>query len=412
MYLVSTEANPARQLSKALEFETSTLWFISIVLDSAAFRTTALVSESPKLSATITCAGGSVCLTIESRALDNSADLPCVGTTQVMSFEGVQIALLRLFFTLPTDLHYRVLVAWGPMTLIFVAGSSGYLGTHLVTQLASEKGIELATLEKLSVLEKETIGVEDIAALEVHLEDHFRQRSPDIVINLLGGNYRNSWSNSMPTLESNLLLPISIVQAALRARVRRFISIGTIWESCGHSALTSDAGPYVASKTFLSSFFRGNISKSQIAIVLRLGDLYGPSDTRPKLIPYLADCFQRQKVARINNPLGELSPIHVDDAVSAIIKATQDTLELKSQGFFDYDVNPNFIITVHDLIEKLRELGICPQFQFDAGPPARTPSLSEITSFKFLAGWSPQTPLSKGLARIFGEPAPQTNSHV
>lgn len=298
------------------------------------------------------------------------------------------------------------------MTHIFVAGSRGYLGTHLVTQLASENGTEVETLEKLSVFEKKTIGVEDIAALEVRLEDHFRQRSPDIVINLLGGNYRNSWSSSMPTLESNLLLPISIVQAALRARVRRFISIGTIWESCGHSALSSDVGPYVASKTLLSSFFRGNISTSQIAIVLRLGDIYGPSDTRPKLIPYLADCFQRQKVACINNPLGELSPIHVDDAVSAIIKATQDTLEFNSQGFLDYDVNPNYIMTVKDLLATLRKLGICPQIRIDAGPPARTPSLSAITSFKFLAGWSPKTPLAEGLARIFGEPAPQANSHL
>jgi len=329
-----------------------------------------------------------------------------------MSLEGVQIALLRFFFTQCTDLHYRVLVAWGPMTLIFVAGSSGYLGTHLVTQLASEKGIELATLEKLSVLEKKTIGIQDLATLEDRLEDHFRQMSPDVVINLVGGHYRNSWSNSIPTLESNLLLPISIVQAALRAGVRRFISIGTIWESCRHSALSSDAGPYVASKALLSDFFRGNISKNQIAITLRLGDLYGEGDTRPKLIPYLADCFQRQKVARINNPLGELSPIHVDDATRAIIRATQDTLEFKSQGFLDYDVNPNFIVTVHDLIETLRELGICPQFQFDAGPPARTPSLSEITNFKFLAGWSPQTSLPEGLARIFGGPAHHIDSRT
>lgn len=206
---------------------------------------------------------------------------------------------------------------------ILLTGATGYIGRHLLNSLL-QNGYTVCV-----VLKKEEISPfpEDIKWIKVD------ENNPEDTINALKKNqiygviHLASYVQSGPhetkdvfnLISSNVLFGSVILECAVKAEVEWFINTGTYWQNY-QSLNYSPVNLYAATKTAFEDIARYYIESSQIIFhTLRLFDVYGPGDTRPKILNIWERISHTGEVLGMSPGEQILNLTYIDDVISAYL---------------------------------------------------------------------------------------------
>ncbi len=204
---------------------------------------------------------------------------------------------------------------------LLLTGATGFIGSRLARRAVREGHAVHALLRRGGDVARLPAGVtahHDDGALDVLLS----ALAPDAVLHL-ATRYQHGHAHAdiAPMLEANLLFGARLADAAARAGVRGFVTLGTGAQFAGRDH-AEPASLYAASKqafeTLLAAIARGSALRTATLVVF---DTFGEGDTRGKILDRMI------AAARSGTPL-DLSPgeqaidlVHVEDVVDAVLMA-------------------------------------------------------------------------------------------
>ena len=149
--------------------------------------------------------------------------------------------------------------------------------------------------------------------------------------------------------EVNITLSNKILLSIKDSPVKKFITAG----SYSQDIVEKPNNLYKISKQIFENLLKNYALKNKIIPVsLHFGDIYGSNDTRNKLIPYLLKNENKDEIQFNSDGLGYFSPIHVYDAVDAII----NELEHKKSYEFETKLICSQLITVKKFVNKYKSI--------------------------------------------------------
>ena len=206
---------------------------------------------------------------------------------------------------------------------VLVTGATGFIGSHLCRRLAADGHETHALLRpsgEATALPPAVTAHRDDGALDALLA----ALAPRAVLHL-ATRYQHGHAHAgiAPLLEANVVFGARLADAAARAGVRAFVTLGTGAQHAGerHDA---PATLYAASKAAFETVL-GAIARAGglPAVTLVVFDTFGPGDTRGKVLDRLV------AAARDGAPI-DLSPggqaldlVHVEDVVDGVIRAAE-----------------------------------------------------------------------------------------
>jgi nucleoside-diphosphate-sugar epimerase len=193
---------------------------------------------------------------------------------------------------------------------IFITGASGYLGSNVIRKLSNFKFFALHHRSPV-------IDVPSVIPIKIEndkYESFFLQKNIDSVIHLASNTNRGNdakYKNSI--YQANVELGERLLKASSRTNVKKFIYSG----SYSQDIFINEPNYYIRSKNLFETVIKEFENDFDI-LNMHLGDIYGPSDSRDKLIPYLLR-FENEKFINFSSDgTGPFAPIYIDDIIKEI----------------------------------------------------------------------------------------------
>jgi nucleoside-diphosphate-sugar epimerase len=293
---------------------------------------------------------------------------------------------------------------------IVVTGAAGFVGSNLTKRLL-DRGYAVRGIDNLSAGTAENVDprVEfhamDIRAPEIH--PFFVEA--DAVFHLAAKTcLPECVNNPLEAASMNVMGTLNVLEAARRAKVRKFIYADTSAEYEGINEFPTPEehirpiGVYAASKhggaTFCESYrelFGINVT------ILRYFNVYGPAQDWRRVIPPVMSSFiirmlQGEQPVIYGTGEKRRDFIYVDDVNDFHLLVLEDQ---RTDGkVFNVGSGVNFSVNeVYELVEELLKTGLRPIYKSDLPGEAQI-TLADLTSATALS-WKPRIAITEGLTR-------------
>lgn len=283
---------------------------------------------------------------------------------------------------------------------ILLTGATGYLGSHLLKRLLGDH-------HQVTVLARSTSSLQRIAThlnrITVHtiggtsLHELFSNSRIETIIHC-ATNYGLGQVDPSELVESNLTMPLKLLQAGCDAGVRCFVNADTI--------LDRNVSAYALSKSQFREWL-GTYSQKMCCVNVALEHFYGPHDDASKFVSYIVKQLL-DKAESINLTLGEQKRdfTYIDDVVSAFIMILANCDQLKS-GNSNFQVGSGQNITIRDFVELIKQLTGNTHTQLNFGSVAyreNEPMETDVDTSAICAlGWKPETTFIEGLSKMIAQ---------
>jgi nucleoside-diphosphate-sugar epimerase len=290
-----------------------------------------------------------------------------------------------------------------------VTGVTGYIGGRLARALG-QSGVEVHAVVRPS---SNLASLPEIRGTHVHdgttagLVRILESARPDVVFHtaaLVLSDHRTE--QVAPVVESNVLFGAQLLEAMACAGVTDLVNTGTAWQHY-HSDHYNPVNLYAATKEAFEALIAFYAGSGRIrAATLRLFDVYGPDDPRPKLLSLL------DRASRDGTELGltpgeqQIDLVHVDDVVAAYLAAAR-LLRGGIDGHRVYAVSTGEPVSVRTLVELFeRASGRALRVTWGARPYREREIMRPWAGGVRVPGWSVSIPLEAGLRRVYGDAVP------
>lgn len=285
------------------------------------------------------------------------------------------------------------------MPSVLVTGASGFIGSRLCDRLVA-LGYEVHGTSR------SRREANDVRWWHVDLSDVgttrevVRSASPDAIVHLASlvfgaPDFKLVW----PTLTSNLLSTVSVLDAAVSAGGPRVLVAGTMVEPDHEAAAGVGGSPYAVAKAASSSYARMFHMLYELPVtVLRLFMVYGPGQPVRKLIPHVIVTLSRDEAPTVSSGRWEIDWVYVDDVVDALVKA----IHADGIAGATLDIGSGQLVTMRAVVERLAELvgsATPPQFGTQDDRPNEVPRAADVETTRSALGWTAETSLEAGLLR-------------
>lgn len=277
---------------------------------------------------------------------------------------------------------------------ILLTGGTGFLGSHLLRTLV-DAGHQLVLVKRSrSDLFRIGSSLDIAAAYDIDLispERIFTEHQIDLILHC-ATNYGRKDHDPRNILESNLFLPLTLLELGHRNGVSCFINTDTILDKrvCAYSLSKSQF------KDWLQLY-----SKEMSCINVALEHFYGPGDDRTKFVTLIIRSMLNN-IAQIPLTLGEQKRdfIFIEDVVDIFVRIINASQGFGC-GFFNYDIGTGVSVRIRDFVEMVqRFVGDCRTIPNFGALPYREHEVMESfvdTTAISAFGWKPSVTLEEGL---------------
>jgi nucleoside-diphosphate-sugar epimerase len=236
---------------------------------------------------------------------------------------------------------------------ILITGASGYTGSRLVAYL-SEQNVQVFSLVRKSTNANKIDVLQKISKVYFYDETYqsiaavFRDNKIDAVIHLAAlAQYDYQPEKIDEMINSNFRFGVHILEAMVNGGCKNFINFSTYWQN-------NENGQAICLYAALKQSFENIISfysfdKNISAISLRMTDIYGHDDNRPKIFTQLKN-YQLGTKIKMSNGKQEVSLIYIDDILSAVSNCLDNIDNIKSKHLVYY-VYGNEILTLRQIVD-------------------------------------------------------------
>lgn len=290
-----------------------------------------------------------------------------------------------------------------------ITGATGYIGSHLLRYLLNkgweihiiaEPGFGYANIEDV----KDKIDIFEYNKDIEHLIKYFQKIKVDVVFHLAAAVITNYKPEEIPILvQSNILFGTEILEAMKHCSTRLFIGTGSYWQNFN----SDDYNPvdlYAATKEAFEKILQYYVDAYQFrAITLRLFDVYGEDDTRPKLLNLLKEIAGTERCIDVSWGEQYLDMVHISDVCSAYLKAyelLESTGSINNKVFGVFTGSQIQLKEMINLFSKILNRKI--NVNFGGKVYKAREVMKPMANYIKLPNWFPLISIHEGLAKYNG----------
>lgn len=288
---------------------------------------------------------------------------------------------------------------------VLLTGATGFLGSHLLRQLLKLNYEAIIIKRSFSNTER-IVNVLDDNRLTVYdldkddLETIFSTHGIDLVIHVATEYGRNETSIHK-ILETNLILPLKLVELGIKYKVKGFINTDSYFnkDNLSYSNLLN----YSLSKRSLLTWLKQLSQQIKIVNVV-LEHIYGPCDSDTKFVENFIQKIAVQQVDSISMTHGHQKRdfIYVSDVVDAYISLIEFTLA-HDFTYETFEVGTGRSIEVREFVNLIKKLSASETEINFGGIPYRSDEImdskADISKLHEL-GWSAKISVEQGVSLI------------
>jgi CDP-paratose synthetase len=233
---------------------------------------------------------------------------------------------------------------------ILMTGATGFLGSHLLVRLLKEPDVSDITILKRSYSDLGRIAhlIPVISSFDhdLHpLEEIFQNNKFDIILHC-ATNYGRGPIPRAQIIESNLLLPLRLLDLSAEHGTSVFINTGTM--------LDNHISAYSLSKQQFREWFRG-AAERMTCIDMLLEHFYGPGDDRTKFVSYLIGVLLEGRPSiDLTEGMQTRDFTYIEDVTNAFLDVLRSAEP--GGGYLEYEVGSGQPTRLRDFVELARAI--------------------------------------------------------
>ena len=290
-----------------------------------------------------------------------------------------------------------------------ITGATGYIGSHVLKYLlGKEWDIHVVADPKFGFSNIEDvlprIDVFEYDGNISRLCDYFKRIKPDVVFHLAAAVITNYTPEQVPVLiQSNVQFGTEILEAMKMSGTRLFVGTGSYWQNYNNE----DYNPvdlYAATKEAFEKILKYYTEAEGIrAITLRLYDVYGTEDKRPKLWNIIKQKAGTDEELKLSAGEQLLDMVFISDVCAAYEQAYNllcTDCEIINNV---YGVYTNRRKSLKEIVEIYRTMLSRPVIISYGSKPYKNREVMKPTDkLEILPGWQAKVPLELGLKKVIG----------
>lgn len=293
------------------------------------------------------------------------------------------------------------------MKSCIVTGATGYIGSHVVKHMLDygwRVGIIVRQSSKLDLLE-DVVELVDVCRYDGKIEsliDFMSRFCPDVVIHLAAAVITNPKPSDVKMLiRSNLEFGSELLEAMSQSGVKAMVNTGTFWQNYN----SSDYNPvdfYAATKEAFEKIIQYYVDAHDFRVItLRLFDVYGEDDPRPKIWNQLRQ--HAKSGERLSLSAGDqfINLIHISDVCSAYYRACDILIETETACDSVYEIRFEKMYKLKDIVDRFMSVtGYRVPLCWGGRPYRKREVMCPMYCGPVLPGWLPQVDMMAGFTKF------------
>lgn len=291
---------------------------------------------------------------------------------------------------------------------VFLTGATGFIGSHIASKLL-RTGLQTYALcrdvpKNFSSIHWCIGDLKDRSSLQ----KAFAAARPHVVIHCAAYGIRHHESSAQELININIQGTLSLMELAAQYGVQRWIQTGSCAEYASQEDPVSEAIPPAPSNLYGVTKVASTLLTLQQGVlfhiptvVLRLFQVYGPFESRERLIPTLLSACIHEQSASLSSSHKIRDFVYVED-VADLYVALATAPQFPDGEIFNIGSG---------IPTTLKELGIVVEsvtgrsgyFNWGEKPNRPNEALSLVADIKKsqnILKWNPKTPLQEGLKKM------------
>jgi nucleoside-diphosphate-sugar epimerase len=277
-----------------------------------------------------------------------------------------------------------------------LTGGTGYLGGHLIPRLTREGHQVTVTVRansgKPAPSFPDGVQVLTIPSGGADLAQMISQLAPEALIHCATRPQLEHQSEDLlPLIESNFTFALQVIDASVRAGCSRILNCSTFWQLDATGKVQPNS-LYAGLKQSVEDCLDFYVRRFQTtAISLRLYDVLGPHDARPKLVNQILKLQISDSLA-LSSGMQKIVPTAIEDVVEALQMALSYHVIKGEHRRFSVHGTP---LKLRDFVETLVRLRNVKGQLHWSGRPESALQIYDPFLGERLPGWNPRVSLEK-----------------
>lgn len=288
-----------------------------------------------------------------------------------------------------------------------ITGATGYIGSHLLRYLLKQEW-------EIHIIAQPEFGYSNIEDVkdQIHIIEYeynindlalfFQRVNPEVVFHLASAVITNYKPEQIPCLiQSNIQFGTEVLEAMKTSQTRLFINTGSYWQNY-NSDIYNPVDLYAATKEAFEKMLQFYVDAYDYRVItLRLFDVYGEDDKRPKLLNILKSIAGTDKSLDVSPGEQLLDMVHISDVCHAFLKTFENLEEdksLKNEVWGVYTGDQLKLKSIAALFEKTIGKKIC--VNWGKKCYKKREIMKPIESYQKVPGWNAEINIGMGLARL------------
>lgn len=287
---------------------------------------------------------------------------------------------------------------------ILITGATGFIGRSLTRSLV-DGGKEIFGIvrraEDLSILRDLGAKGYNDSGNDVDMLSFFSDTKFDGVVHLATHYVSEHTTEDIRKLvESNILYPTRVLEAASLSGVKWFVNTGTFAQNLGNDSY-NPLNLYAASKQAFEVMSK-HYSEMNF-VTLKLNATYGPGDNRDKIFNAWSRATVSEEVLDMSPGDQSLDMVYIDDVVSAF-ESMIELMDGDRQRRFDrrcFSILSGKAVTLRDMASIFSKVSGKPlRIRWGAKPYRKRESMQSFEGYESVPGWAGVVSLEDGIRKI------------